>query len=95
MKNQQSYRHTAGSICKIDLVKLGARHHTPQEYRLNFEVEYFVSEKRYTQNFKPGSRIRPACSEKEAEAMIQRFHLGREIPVFHDPADPARAYLRA
>lgn len=85
---------TAGHICRIDLKSSGSGEDS-SFYDLDFQVEYFVSNKRYTRMLESQHLAGPGCSRKKAEALVKKYHLGRRIDILHDPFNPREAVVQS
>ena len=74
----------SGNICKIDFVNLEGNGGSQNLYHLNFEVEYFVSNQRIVQNLNQRTESdRPVYTEREAEALLREYHLGKQVDIYH------------
>jgi hypothetical protein len=92
MKKSSEMQKTAGHICRIDLKSSGSGE-ASSIYDLDFQVEYFVSNTRYTRMLGSQDLVGSGCSPKKAEALVKKFHLGRRIDILHNPANPREAVI--
>ncbi len=81
-------REITGKVYRYDFENVGQNQYDEDLFKLNLEVEYFLSDKRFVQSVLDDINLsKPAYTDAEVEKIIQKYPLGKEIRVQHQPND--------